>query len=233
MLPRYTRGGISAPSHQKRDFKQAFFKARRMLPEYVFDTSQLEGNPITFPEVQTLIDGITIGGHKISDVQQVLNIKDSWELLFARIKAGSFAVNKETMCEINGLIARDEALEWGVFRTGKVGIAGTTTYQAPPADQLDSILQTELTEILKMKDPVEQALYYFLWAAYNQFFWDGNKRTARLMANGILISAGYGVFNIKSRDILVFNTLMMDFYNSGDANEVMKFLAGHAVDYIE
>jgi len=46
-----------------------------MLPEYVFDTSKLENNPITFPEVQTLLDGVTIGGHKVSDVEQVLNIK--------------------------------------------------------------------------------------------------------------------------------------------------------------
>lgn len=233
MLPRYNTKPSSLTEKHKKELKRAIFKAKRMLPEYVFDTSQLEGNPITFPEVQTLIDGITIGGHKISDVQQVLNIKDSWELLFARIKAGSFTANKETMCSINGLIARDEALEWGIFRTGKVGIAGTTTYQAPAADQLDMIFQTELPEILKMTDPVEQALYFFLWAAYNQFFWDGNKRTARLMANGILISAGYGIFNIRSRDILAFNTLMVNFYNTGDADEVMKFLADHAVDYIE
>ena len=32
-----------------------------MPPEYVSDTAQLENNPLTFPEVKTLIDGITVG----------------------------------------------------------------------------------------------------------------------------------------------------------------------------
>ena len=49
--------------------------AKKMLPEYIFDTAQMENNPITFPEVKTLMDGVTIGGHKISDVEQVISIK--------------------------------------------------------------------------------------------------------------------------------------------------------------
>ena len=40
-----------------------------MLPEYIFDTSQLEDNPLTFPEVKTLIDVITICGHKVTPCQ--------------------------------------------------------------------------------------------------------------------------------------------------------------------
>jgi hypothetical protein len=37
------------------------------LAEYVWDAAVLEGNPLTYPEVQTLLDGITVGGRKISD----------------------------------------------------------------------------------------------------------------------------------------------------------------------
>ena len=48
---------------------KAVMLACKMLPEYIFDTAKLENNPITFPEVKTLIDGITIGGYKVSDVQ--------------------------------------------------------------------------------------------------------------------------------------------------------------------
>lgn len=57
-----------------------------MLPEYIFDTAQLEHNPLTFPEVKTLIDGITVGGHKISDVEQVINIQKAWLLVFELLK---------------------------------------------------------------------------------------------------------------------------------------------------
>ncbi|CZR83213.1 hypothetical protein CDFC105_43918 [Clostridioides difficile] len=36
----------------------------------------LENNPFTFPEVQTLLDGITVGGHKLSDQNQILTVND-------------------------------------------------------------------------------------------------------------------------------------------------------------
>lgn len=204
-----------------------------MLPEYVFDTSKLENNPITFPEVQTLMDGITIGGHKISDVQQVLNIKDSWFMILSKIKNNSFQVSKEMFHAVNNRIAGEEALEWGKFRTGSVGISGTEKYKAPSWQKLDQIFDTELNIILEDFSPVEQAIRLFLWASYNRFYWDGNKRTARLMASGLLINAGYGVFNIKAKDILEFNTLMVDFYETAQANSIVKFLSSKCIRYYE
>ena len=50
----------------KSNKSKAIMLAKKMLPEYVFDTAQMENNPLTFPEVKTLMDGITIGGHRIS-----------------------------------------------------------------------------------------------------------------------------------------------------------------------
>lgn len=211
--------------------KLALFQAKKMLPEYVFDTSQLENNPITFPEVQTLMDGITIGGHKISDVQQVLNIKDSWHTLLEVIAKEDFRVSKEMFHAVNNLIAREESLEWGKFRTGSVGIAGTERYKAPAWQELDLIFDSELPVILGSLHPVEQAIRLFLWAAYNQFYWDGNKRTARLMASGILINAGYGVFNIRAKDILEFNTLMVGFYETAQADNITKFLVEKCIRF--
>ena len=57
------------PSHS---VKRACFRFKEMLPEFVWDASFLEGNPFTFPEVKTLLDGVTIGGQKVSDQEQVL-----------------------------------------------------------------------------------------------------------------------------------------------------------------
>ena len=45
-----------------------------MLPEYVWDAGVLEGNPFTFPEVKTLLEGVTVGGRKLSDQEQILNL---------------------------------------------------------------------------------------------------------------------------------------------------------------
>ena len=47
--------------------ERALWRFQRSLAEYVWDAAVLEGNPLTYPEVQTLLDGITVGGRKISD----------------------------------------------------------------------------------------------------------------------------------------------------------------------
>ncbi|MBP2633088.1 MAG: filamentation induced by cAMP protein Fic [Firmicutes bacterium] len=223
---------INIPHNIIPDKRFALFSAKRMLPEYVFDTLQLENNPITFPEVQTLINGITIGGHKISDVQQVLNIKSAWNLMLDAVQGNTFTVSKAMFHSINDVIAREESLEWGKFRTGRVGIAGTKNYIAPLYNELDEIFECELPIILDGKHEVEQSIRLFLWVALNKFYWNSNRRIAYLLANGILVNAGYGVFNIKVEDILEFNTLMVEFYENKQANSIVKFLAEKCIKYI-
>lgn len=222
------------PVHNfKNDKKKALMLASRMLPEYVFDTAQLENNPITFPEVKTLMDGITIGGHKVSDVEQILNIKNAWTNLLDAIKLDNFPVSKILFNKINELVAKDEALYAGRFRNGSVGIAGTEKYKSPDFNDLDNIFDSEIDAILSNFNPIEKAIRLFLWGSLNQFYWDGNKRTARIIANGILINGGIGIFNIKAKDILEFNTLMIDFYDTQIADNIVKFLNEKAIITIE
>jgi len=38
--------------------ERACFRLQKLFPEYVFNTVYLEDNPFTFPEVQTLLEGI-------------------------------------------------------------------------------------------------------------------------------------------------------------------------------
>ncbi len=208
---------------------KAIMLAKKMLPEYIFDTAQMENNPITFPEVKTLMDGVTIGGHKISDVEQVISIKKAWQMLLSDITDDTFIVSKSYFHRMNKIIAENEAIFSGKFRNGSVGIAGTTTYKAPNFEDLETIFFCELPIIMLDFHPIEQAIRLFLWATLNQFYWDGNKRTARLIANGILLNSGIGVFNIRARDILEFNTLMLNFYDSLNADNIVKFLADKAI----
>lgn len=43
--------------------------AKRQLAEFVCDAVNLEGLNFSLPEIQTLLDGVTVGGHKLSDQQ--------------------------------------------------------------------------------------------------------------------------------------------------------------------
>ena len=70
------------------------FRFHRLLPEFVWDAGVLEGNPFTFPEVKTLLEGVTVCGHKLSDQEQILNLAESSKRLLALVKSGKFSLDK-------------------------------------------------------------------------------------------------------------------------------------------
>lgn len=213
------------------------FRFYRMLPEFVWDASVLEGNPFTFPEVKTLLDGVTIGGRKISDQEQVLNLAESSRHLLALVKAGKFSMDKATFADFHGLVARNEALEWGHFRgegkeTGytpdvSLGEHGRYTPLATVigAPELNRVFASGLQVLQSdVRQPFEKAAAFFLFGALRQFFFDGNKRTSRFMMNGILMSAGIDAISVPAAKAQEFNENMVRFYLEKDATEMMAFL---------
>jgi Fic family protein len=218
--------------------ERAAFRFHKMLPEYVWDASMLEGNPFTFPEVQTLLDGVTVGGRKLSDQEQILNLADSSKHLLALVKSGSFAINKPVFTGLHGRVARNEALEWGHFRgegdetnyTPDVALGNQGRYSPLPtlvgAPELNSVFSRG-TQALKdsVEAPFERAATFFLFGALQQFFFDGNKRTSRLMMNGILMSAGVDAISVPAARAQEFNEAMVRFYLGKDATEMIQFLA--------
>ncbi|MDR0484238.1 MAG: Fic family protein [Alphaproteobacteria bacterium] len=203
--------------------EKSLFLAKREVSVLVLDAVNLEGINYTLPEVQTIMDGITVGGHRIADQQVVINQKNAWDKLFNLVKTGNFTLNKETVCNIHALSGFDDALNWGEFRDNDVRIAGTD-YLPPVADKLDSLFSNMVNEANKIEDIYDKAIYVFLDMARNQYFFDVNKRTGRFMMNGILLNEGYPIINVKAKDKLEFNTLMIEFYESNDTSKMNEFL---------
>lgn len=206
------------------DTKKLIMLVKKLLPDVVFNMASLEGNPFTYPEVQTLLEGITIGGHKISDEQQILSIRNGWNYLFDIVIRNDASIDIDKFNRFNDIVAKEEALISGTFRNGQVRIAGTE-FVPPRAEELENIFESELPKLIeRCKSKTELAFEIFLWGALNQFYYDGNKRTSRLVSNMVLISNGQGIFNIKVKDRLEFNTLMVEFYNTREADNIFKFL---------
>lgn len=207
----------------KIDSERAYFRAKRSLINLVHDMTSLEGNPFTYPEVKTLLEGTTVGGRLVTDQEQVLNTAASWSLLLDKVKKQNFALNKENFLEIHAVVAKNEALLAGSFRDGEVGIGGTA-YKPPTHNALAELFENGLPIIQSVENVYERAFVFFLFGALNQFFWDGNKRTSRLMAAGELLKAGVDMSNIPASRKLEFNEKMIQFYDSKDGTEMMSFL---------
>lgn len=197
--------------------------AKRDTPALVCDAVNLEGVAMTLPEVQTLLDGITVGGHKISDQNMAINQGKAWQYLFSRVEQGEFAFSKEEVLSIHAIAGKEEALEWGTFRSGYVTISGSG-YEPPEPEKLEATWQEVERQVAAQEDIYDQAITAFLQMARNQFFWDVNKRTGRFMMNGILLAVGFPVINVPAKRQQEFNTLMLAFYDSNDMQPMNQFL---------
>tara|TARA_R110000823_G_scaffold251238_1_gene374129 strand:- start:2454 stop:3098 length:645 start_codon:yes stop_codon:yes gene_type:complete len=197
--------------------------AQREVSVFVYDAVQLEGLNFTLPEVQTLMQGITVGGHRLSDQQVAVNQADAWRELFRLVRSDAFELTHRCACDLHRIAGKEEALEWGCFRSGGVLIAGTD-YEPPGADRLVDLFAEMVDKLTSFEDIYDQAIHLFLTMARCQFFYDVNKRMGRFMMNGHLMNHGYPAINIPASRQLEFNELMLEFYSSGDQAKMNKFV---------
>lgn len=214
---------IDTQWHMKPNKAKALMVAKRQLAELVYDAVNLEGIHFTLPEIQTLLDGVTVGGHKLADQQIALNQAQAWQTLFSLIEKNSFKITAESICALHAVAAKDEALEWGQFRSGGVTIAGTD-YMPPGADQLPKMFDVMMEQASGFSDIYDQAIHLFLTMARCQFFYDVNKRMGRFIMNGLLLNNGYPAINLPAKRQLEFNELMLPFYENGNPSPMNRFL---------
>ncbi len=188
---------------------------------------KMENRAVTFPQTQTILNGVNVPNVALDDIQAILNMRDAWKYLISSIDE---PITLDYICKLNEYIARNESLEWGNLRYGTVGISGTD-YQPPipepqqVTEELNNILNKDISE-------TEKALDLFVWGARGQLFWDGNKRTSMTLANKMLISNGCGILTIADKHMERFNTLLLDFYNTNNADELKQFLYENAIQGI-
>lgn len=208
--------------------EQSLFLAKKKWDENVYCGMKMENRAVTFPQTKTILDGVNVPNVQLDDITAILNMRDAWRYLLDSIDA---PVTLEYLCKLNEYIARNEALEWGKLRTGRVSISGTD--YIPPVPDTEAVAQ-ELEAILSSNTTVtERALTAFAWGARSQLFWDGNKRTSLVLANKILLQSGAGMLTITEKHMAQFNEQLLAYYNSGDMEPLNLFMYDTAIQGIE
>ncbi|SHJ47037.1 Fic family protein [Paramaledivibacter caminithermalis] len=213
------------PDKCRLSVKENIFHAKKIIIQNIYNSAKLEGCNVTFPETETILNGVNVSGVSISDIECIINLRNGWRYMLKTVEE---PLTLEYICKIHAEVARNEALEWGVLRTGRVGISGTS--YIPPVPDKEQV-EIELNKIFNLPTATSRAIYYFLWATRNQLFWDGNKRTSTLIANKILISSGSGIFTVKENDLLEFNTKLSAYYENADYSLIDDFLYDNCIIY--
>ncbi|MFV0433866.1 MAG: hypothetical protein ACK5LO_07810 [Leucobacter sp.] len=232
----WDRTAIDFDRIQRGSVERSRHRFRSGLPNLIWNAAALEGNSFTLPEVQTLLDGVTVGGKPNEDAKQILALSDAYSFVDEIVGAGGFAIAKPISDRVHGLLARYEAIEAGHFR-GEGQVGGGGTVQLANGGVVPGIEPGVGGEYLRERyvhtidflggvaDPRERALAYFAAATRQQFYFDGNKRTARLMMSGELMANGFDAVSVPFARRFEFNRALDLLFTTDDATPLMSFLA--------
>ena len=207
--------------------EQNLFLAKEELVSNIYNSARLEGINITYEETKKVLEGLNVPNLRLDKINCILNLRDVWNFALSNIDAD---ITLDFICKVNSFVSRNESLEWGVLRTGKVGINGVDYIPNIP-EREDVIVNIE--NILKEENITSRSLNLMLYLMRSQLFWDGNKRTAMIVANKLLISNGCGIISIKEDDINEFNKLLTEYYNTGNKEKIIPFLYDKCIFELE
>lgn len=74
--------------------KESLFVANRMRDELIFNMSRSEGNTLSFSETSSVINGISVGGKKMTELRQIEYIRDGWDEIIFQVRNNCFEVSK-------------------------------------------------------------------------------------------------------------------------------------------
>lgn len=191
----------------------------RYMIELSWKSSKIEGNTYTLLETESLIkQGIEAKGKTKHETTMILNHKEAFKLILGH--SNNFkTLTKRDLLELHNVLIKDLNITTGV-RKHAVGITGTR-YQPPTHEwELSDALDKLIDFVNSTKYPLEKAIIVSTMIAYIQPFADGNKRTARMTANGMLLAYDYFPLSYRSIDENEFKQALILFYETNNMYHV-------------
>lgn len=203
------------------------FYAKRNIVDTLYKTANLEGIAVTFPETNEIYEGRNVAHLSVDDVVKINNLKNSWKFLFDTI---DYPCDFRYIKQMNQLIQIGLHPLSGQLRTADVSIGGTSW---KPEIPIEEKVIDKITEIMSIQNVTERAIDMMLYLMRAQLFYDGNKRTAQLVANQILIQNGKGILAIPVDKQMDFLGNLVSFYETNDNTKIKSFVYDNAIDGLD
>jgi Fic family protein len=185
----------------------------RFVIELSWKSSAIEGNTYTLLDTEKLLrEGIPAAGPDPAEARMIVNHKKALECVVATVTHNPLETLSQRFVEqVHELLTENFNIQSGP-RTGLVGIIGSAYTPLDNSYQIKEALVALYQAIERTHHPVEKALLTLAGLSYIQPFEDGNKRTARLMSNAILLSHDYAPLSYRNVDIDAYRAAMLIFY---------------------
>lgn len=193
----------------------------RFVIELSWKSSKIEGNTYTLLETESLIKEQKEAFGKTKDeAVMILNHKSAFdEILKNRDDFKNISISQ--ISQLHNILIKDINVTSGI-RKQAVGITGTTYQPLDNQHQIREVFEKTIAIINKTKSPFEKALISQFMIAYIQPYSDGNKRTARMFANAILLAHDLYPLSYRSVDEDEFKKALILFYEQGSIYSIKQ-----------
>lgn len=204
------------------DLQNNLLLAKKYMVESIYRSANIEGIAVTFPETQTICDGMSVAGHSVDDINAVTDLKHAWEWIFNNIGQD---VDIDALKHLNRISGKYTVINAGSIRDIydapiRVPISADKDYY-PPVPPSKVEINSEIKRITS-SGTLDAALEFFCYICKSQFFNDGNKRTATLITNMFMIKNGLGILSIPLIHRLTFYERLTAFYENDSNIEIFK-----------
>jgi Fic family protein len=193
----------------------------RLAIDLSWKSSQIEGNTYSLLETERLLkEKETASGKTKDEAEMLLNHKSALDFIIAN----SDYVSPLTLAKIeniHSILIKELGIDRNI-RKHRVGISGTNY---TPLDNDFQIKETliAMCELVNQKRNVfEKALLILVLISYIQPFADGNKRTARIISNAILINHQHCPISFRTVDSIDYKKAMLVFYEQNNISAFKK-----------
>lgn len=178
-------------------------------------SSQIEGNTYSLLETERLLrESRTADGKTKEEAVMLLNHKDALRFVLdnpnylQQLSIGHIE-------DIHQLLTKELAVDKGIRRR-RVGVTGTNYRPLDNEFQIREALRDTCELINGKANIFEKALLALVLISYIQAFADGNKRTARITSNALLIANGYCPLSFRTVDSIDYKKAMLVFYEQNN-----------------
>ena len=182
---------------------------------------QIEGNTYSLLETERLLkDKQTASGKTKEEAVMLLNHKDALDFVLADPEYLR-EISVRRIEELHTLLVKELDVDKGIRRR-RVGVTGTNYRPLDNEYQIREALEDTCRLINGKENVFEKALLALVLLSYIQAFADGNKRTARITSNAILIANRYCPISFRSVDSVDYKKAMLIFYEQNNISAFKK-----------
>ncbi len=193
----------------------------RFVIELSWKSSKIEGNTYSLLETESLIkeQKEAIGKTK-EEATMILNHKTAFEEILKN-KNDLKILSISKINQLHNVLIKDLNVTTGI-RKQAVGITGTTYQPLDNEHQIKEVFEKTILIVNKTENVLEKALIAHFMISYIQPYTDGNKRTARMLTNAILLAYDLYPLSYRSVNEDEFKKALILFYEQGSIYEVKR-----------